>query len=150
LPGGSRGGINKEKMAPRGVLSATSIAASLRDVAFDQIQANPMIAARFGGDAAFKDPLTDLRCNANALVGDFNNQLLFAEFISTSTGAWGSGDRCVASMALSSRLPIIEISSCSQGAGTVCPADSRVETQLDAFFRARAAFPAAGRTGSGS
>ena len=38
-----------------------------------------MIAARFGGDAAFKDPLTDLRLDANALVGHFNNQLLVAE-----------------------------------------------------------------------
>ncbi len=81
MPGGSRGRDKQgENGAARGIIGNFYRAASLCDVAFDQIQANPMIAARFGGDAAFKDPVTDRRCNANALVGDFNNQLLFAEF----------------------------------------------------------------------
>ena len=70
---------------PLGEQELISIIGNLLDNAIEATQrsplphAPPVIAARFGGDAAFKDPLTDLRCNANALVGDFNNQLLVAE-----------------------------------------------------------------------
>ncbi len=38
-----------------------------------------MIAARFGGDAALEDPVADFRCDADALVGDFNNQFLLVQ-----------------------------------------------------------------------
>ncbi len=92
------------KIAPRGILSATSIVPPARaDIAVDQVQSDTVVAAGFVVMPR-SNILAQGRCNADAAVGDFNNQRSRAlSLISTSTASCGAGAR-VASMALSSRF----------------------------------------------
>ena len=67
------GNKQRENRPARRVVGHFNRAASLGDIALNKIQSNTVIAAGFGGDAALKYMLADLRANTNAAIGDFNH-----------------------------------------------------------------------------